>query len=66
MILVEATVLEDGKLAARCCFCGQVEVWSADGRKPVGGILYVRSQCNVRKAFDRDGIRRSLALRVPR
>lgn len=63
-ILVEARVVRGGKLSGRCPFCSAEHIWDPEGRKPVGGILYVDSVCDERRAYERDGMRRQLALRV--
>jgi hypothetical protein len=63
--LVNAEILADGKLAARCPFCGLMHVWDRGNRPSAGGVLYVESVCTVRRAFTRQGLRRWLALRVP-
>jgi hypothetical protein len=65
-LLVEAVVVGEDQLAARCPFCTLPHTWDTGGLEPMGGIIYVRSCCNVRKAFEYDGRRRLLALRLPR
>jgi hypothetical protein len=62
--LVEAVAAGDGKLAARCPFCGLMHVCARGSRTSAGGVLYVESVCTVRRAFDRDGLRRWIALRI--
>ena len=65
-LLVDAVETEDGKLSARCPYCTFIHTWDATGKTPTGGVLYVTSQCDTPKAFEHDGTRRRLALRMPR